>query len=487
MNQNAMDNGNNNKPSDNNELKKVFKILSIIVAISGCGLGILSIINSFTMRQSDFFGPVLNIFAFYGGIALFIYTAAVIGVLWIIYGIIVFISDYYRKVSADNKQKFKRGSIVGIAILLIGLLLIINYNYHNKNLMKVLDERPIDEFYDTTSYYFMYKDKIYYYRLDHDSNYNPHDKFFVMDFDGKHNKKLAEGDELRYAMFYFVYNDEAYYYTTYYGENKKINLNTGKITSLNTKDNYIPITLNNGIVHSFVDNAVAGDSYSIFKKIDIRNNNVISEIKTNDSVANDDYYFDYDGGNIYYEKDFSLKHPMIYKNNEPIYEFSEYSRYGFPEINFIAVNKDYLYYIFNNIVYKFNVNTKSIEKEFDNELNDIKRISSGNNIDNYFYSDKKIYSFDMKTDNFELVVSNIEKKPDYIYNIDNKLIFTENTDNVSYGSDYDTLGSVVVYNKLNDKIQKYDKIRKACFDEEYMYLLYQSNKNYAVRKIKLYS
>ncbi len=88
---------------------------------------------------------------------------------------------------------------------------------------------------------------------------------------------------------------------------------------------------------------------------------------------------------------------------------------------------------------------------------------------------------------FELVISDIEKQPEYIYNINNKLIFTENTDNVKYYSETDNLGSVVVYNKLNKNTEKFDNIRKVSFDEKYMYLLYQSNNNYSVKKIKLYS
>lgn len=93
----------------------------------------------------------------------------------------------------------------------------------------------------------------------------------------------------------------------------------------------------------------------------------------------------------------------------------------------------------------------------------------------------------MEKSAFELVISDIEKQPEYIYNINNKLIFTENTDNVKYYSETDNLGSVVVYNKLNKNTEKFDNIRKVSFDEKYMYLLYQSNNNYSVKKIKLYS
>ena len=91
----------------------------------------------------------------------------------------------------------------------------------------------------------------------------------------------------------------------------------------------------------------------------------------------------------------------------------------------------------------------------------------------------------MDKDDFELVINNIDKQPENIYNINDRLIFTENTDNVKYYSDTDNLGSVVIYNKLNNKIDKFNNVRKVSFDEEYMYLLYQSDNKYSVKKIKL--
>ena len=478
----------NSKSTNMNILKKICMVLSIIVAIIGGGIGIFSIIASYTMDSIEFFGPLLNIFAFLGGIVFFIYTGIIIGVIWIIYGIIKFISNFYTKLSTTNKKIFKIFLIIVIVLLLIVSFSIKKYNYDNKNLMEVLNEPPDYDFYDKTTYYFIYKDKIYYYKLDPNSNFTKYyDRLFVMNLDGTNNKKLAETDELRYAIFYFVYNDEAYYYTTYYDENKKINLKTGEINSLGTNDIYLAKTLNNGIIYSFIDNAIAGDSYSIFKKIDIKNNKTISEVKTKYSMAGNVYYFDYDGGNIYYLEDFYSKYPSIYKNNEIIYEFTEYDRYDFPKIEFIAVNNDYIYFKQNNDIYKLSISNKSIEKELSNDLSDIKRISSGNNTDNYFYSNKKIYSFDMKKDTFELVISNIEKQPEYIYNINNNLIFIENTDNMKYYSETDNLGSVVIYNKLNSNTEIFDNIRKVSFDEEYMYLLKQTDNNYSVKKIKLYS
>lgn len=471
---------NSYKPKNKNILKKICIILSIIVGILGFGIGIYSMITSFNMESPEFFGPLLNIFVFLGGIAFFINTGIVIATIWIIYAIIQKIGKSYKELNSNKKKRLKIVLIIIIALLLIAF----KYNYSNKNLAEVLKKPPSYEYYNDSSYYFIYKDKIYYYTLDQNNIYTKlHDRLFVMNLDGTNNKKLAETDELRYAYFYFVYNDEAYYYTMYYNENKKINLKTGEIKTLETKDNYLDKTLNNGTIYSFIDNAIGGNAYSIFKKIDIKNNNTISEIKTKHSMAGNIYYFDYDGGNIYYLENYYSKFPSIYKNNQIIYEFTEYNRDNFPKIEFIAVNNNFIYFKQNTIIYKLNLNNKFIEKEISNNLNDFKRISSGNNTDNYFYSNKNIYSFDMENDTFELIIKNIEKQPEYIYNTNNKLIFTENTDNI----DIDNLGSVIIYNKLNNDTEKFDNIRKVSFDEEYMYLLYQSNNNYSVKKINLYS
>lgn len=471
------------KSKNKNILKKVCIILSILVAILGFGIGIFSITTSFTIESIEFFGPLLNILVFYGGIALFIEAGIIIALIWIIYGIIKFIGKFYTKLSSNKKKIFK--IVLTIVIL---LLLIFSFSVKkHKNLVEVISDPPSYDYYDNSTYYFIYKDKIYYYKLEHNNSFTKlYDRLFVMNLDGTNNKKLAETDELRYATFYFVYNDEAYYYTMYCNENKKINLKTGEVNNLGTNDIYFAKTLDNGIVYSFIDNAIAKDTYSIFKKIDIKNNRTISENKIKYSMSGYEYYFDYDGTNIYYLEDYYSKFPSIYKNNQIIYEFTEYNKHEFQKIEFIAVNSNYLYFKQKDIIYKLNINDKSIEKEMSSSLNDLKRISSGNNADNYFYSNEKIYSFNMEKDTFELLISDIEKQPEYVYNINNKLIFTENTDNVKYYNETDNLGSVVIYNELNNNVEKFNNIVKASFDEKYMYLLYQSNNDYFVEKIKLY-
>lgn len=489
---NNLNNQNNNNVSkgENNSkfkkiIKKIFIVLTIIVAIIGCGISAFSIFTSFTMESIEFFGPLPNIFVFFGGIVFLIYTAIIIAIIWIIYGIINLLYKFYNILNAKHKKIFKFALISLLLIIIIFSISLNKYNYNNKNLAEVLNEPPNYEFYDTTSYYFIHNDKIYYYVLDNNSNYTElYDRLFVMNLDGTENKKLAETDELRYATFYFVYNNEAYYYTMYYNENKKINLSTGEITSLGNDDIYISKTLTNGKVNTFIDHAIAGNAYSIFKKVDLTTNKTISEIKTMHSMAGNEYYLDYDGGNIYYLEDFYSEYPTIYKNTNVIYQFVDEKN---KKVEFIAVNEDYLYFKSENHIYKLNINTKEIETEVYYNLGDIHRISSGNNSDNYFYINGKIYEFDLTNDKFNLVLSDIKNEPEYVYNINNKLIFTENTDNLKYNTSNDNLGSVVVYDISSKDIEKFDGIRKVCFDENYMYLLINSTENYVVQKYELNS
>lgn len=457
--------------------KRMFIALTIIVGFLGFILFIYYFIKSFTMGSIEFFGPVLNILSASLGISLLIYTIAIIAIIWIIYVIIILLNKIFNK----NKGLF---TFVLIAIIISIMFLGINIpkNNNKKNdIAEVLNNPPSFEFYDMSSYYFIYNNKIYYYSLEHNSNFSKlYDRLYVMNLDGTDNKKLAETDELRYATFYFVYNNEAYYYTMYDKENKKIDLSTGKVTGLGNTDIYLGKTLNNGIVYSLLDNSMFGNSNPILKKINLSNNTILSEVKTKYSVSNNRYFFDYDGGNIYYIEDSYSTHPSIYKNDEIIYEFNNYSKMTMPKTQFIAVDKSFIYFKQNQQIFKLNIDTKKIEGTINYELEELKRISSGNNSDNYFYSNNKIYSFNLKNDSFDLILDNIQKAPEYVYNMKDKLVFTENTDNLKYNSEINNLGYVTIYDKTTNKVEIFNNIRKFSFDERNIYLLIENNDDYLV-------
>lgn len=490
--QNIIQNLNDNTSLDEqkNDKKKKKSIFKIIITLICILLTILVIINTIkglgVMYFFSLLNPITFILALIGLGGVIQLSAFQIAIIWIAYGIISLLYKFYNKLIIKYKKIF---IFILIFLILIGFIYFISkktYDNNHLNLAEVLNEPPSYELYDSTSYYFIHNDKIYYYVLESNNDYTKiYDKFYVMNLDGTGNKKIAETDELRYATFYFVYNNEAYYYTMYYNENKKIDLSTGEITSLGNDDIFISKTLNNGKVNVFIDHAIAGNAYSIFKKIDLNTNKTISEIKTLNSMAGKKYFLDYDSGNVYYLETFYSEYPTLYKNTDVLYQLEDEQKNV--NIEFIAVNNDYLYYKSNNYIYKLNIVSKQIEKEIYNNLGTIQRISSGNNIDNYFYQNGKIYQFDLTNDKFVLILSDVKNKPEYVYNINNRLIFTENTDNLKYYSEKDNLGSVIVYNIYNNDTIKFENIRKLSFDENYMYLLISKDEEYVVEKYELTS
>ena len=449
-------------------IKKICITLTIIVAIFGCIIGIYYLINSHTIENIEYYGPFLRILSASLGFSFFIYTVAIIAIIWIIYGIILVLSKIY---------KTHKGLFTFVIITIIFLCLIILRNSNKKDIAEVLNNSPNSEFYNISSYYFIYNNKIYYYSLEHNNNFSKlYDRFYVMNLDGTDNRKLAETDELRYAHFYFVYNNEAYYYTTYYDDNKKIDLSTGRITSLGNKDIYLGKTLKDGVIYSFIDNSAFGNANSALRKIDLKNNTVLSEVITKYRVYHNKYVIDYDEGNIYYIEDSNSEHPSIYKNDEFIYEFSNYSKTTLPETQFIAADKSFVFFKQNQQIFKLNTDTRKIEATINYELEEFKRINGGNSSDNYFYSNNKIYSFNLNNNSFDLILDNIQKAPEYIYDMNNRIVFTENTDNLQ---NY-VLGSVTIFDKTTNKVETINNVRKFSFDEEKLYLLIENNNNYII-------
>jgi hypothetical protein len=89
-------------------------------------------------------------------------------------------------------------------------------------------------------WYFVYNNRIYAYLLgDYDIN-NSLDVFFSIDFEGKGKKIISDSEELRLAQFYAVENGEAYYFSSYDDKNRKINLETGKISMTDKTYAYFP-------------------------------------------------------------------------------------------------------------------------------------------------------------------------------------------------------------------------------------------------------
>ncbi len=466
-----------NQDNNINKLKKTFKIITVIILLLGLSGTIYYVLSFFTINNTESIGIIIKYLAIGLAISFLLYTGIAIGILWLIYFIIKRITKYYQNQIPDKKETLKKNVLIILSLSLIIIIPIYNIISSNKRIEKVMSENPNISYLENNNYYFVYNNKIYYYQLYKSVDYTKmYDRLYEMNLDGSNNIKIAETDELRFADFYFVYNNEAYYYTTYYDDNKKINLKTGKITSLGTKEIYIPKTLNNNTVCAF--DPYAGEDYSTFRKIDLKTNTIISEVKSKHKLSNKQYYFDYDVGYIYYIDEDESVYPTLYQNNQVFYEFTKYNKNNFPETDIIAINDKYIYLYQNKTIYKLNINEKTIEKEINNTIGDFKRIGSGNNTDNYFYSNNNIYSFNIENDVFELILNNINKAPTYVYNTKNELIFTEYTNN-NYNSD------VIIYNKETKKTERIEEVNKISFDEKHMYLIQKINNKYNIKTIEL--
>lgn len=475
-----------NNPKLKQIIKKIVIILSIIISIIGVIAAFFCFIQAFTIESIEFFGPLLNILMFFGGFVFLIYAGILIGFLWLFYGVFLLLYNFYNKIDSKNKKKF---IIILLSLLVVTFsILVISdiYNDRNKEIEEVLLEPPSYDFYDKSSYYFINDNHIYYYVYDYNLvTSKTYDRLYVMNLDGSNNRLLAEGDELRYADFYFVYNNEAYYYTMYYAENMKVNLSTGQITRLDNDDNYISKTLKDGVVNAFYDNAVVGNSYASFKKIDLNTNKIIYDNTTSHTLVDNEFFLDYDSGNIYYLDDYYSEYPTIYKNNDVLYEFKDSKKIN---LMFLAVDTDYLYYVFENTIYRLDISSGVTEtlSFCTYKLDEIKRISSGNNKDNYFHINGIIYEFDLKDARFKVLIRDVDAAPEYVYNFEDKLIFTENTDNCRHLSDINNTGTVIIYDVSSRYAKHVDNIIKTSFDSKYLYMLIGNGSDYYIDKYALY-
>lgn len=464
------------------KLKKIFKILTIIILTIGSSLAFTAFF-SFNIIGATSIQPLLNLLAFSSALGFIILTTLVILVIWLLYGMIIFLhKSLYIKFNTKNKKLFKIILLLLSAVLILSIVLINDYKNDNKNISKVLTTKPSGYQYDNSAYYFIYNNKIYYYRIENKLvNGELRDKLFVMNLDGTENKLLAETIELRYPYFYFVYKNEAYYYSEYYSENKKINLSTGEITSLGSKDAYVNEPSKDGTIITIAPNYISRDisTYTnrsdniILKKINLNTGNVLKEVHIKNNISSDNYYLDYEYGNIYYiDVDTSTQNKIIYKNSLQIYQLPNSQSI---DITLLAATNKYLYFKSEGHIYKLNNFKKTIE-EIEYDLGDIHRINNKGNYDNYFYSDKKIYKLDLTTDKFILTLNNIEEEPQHIYSIDNKLVLMYNRS---------ILSAVTIYDVNTKTEKKYINVSKTSFDDNCIYLLTGDKNSMTIEKYKL--
>lgn len=375
-----------------------------------------------------------------------------------------------KKISLKTKKIVAITLITAILVGFIGVTCYKLYKEKNIDVYNTIINTNYCDLYCEKDFYFIYNDKIYYETGDYDEN----SRLYKVDFDGKNNELVAKTDQLKFAQFYFVYNNYAYYYTSYHGKNKKVNLSTGEILDVEIKDDYIPLTFNNGIVNTMYNNAVYGNSYFNFAKYDLNTNSEIYYTRINQSI-NYEKFLDYDTGNVYYIESNDMT-SALYKNNEVIYEFTN-------KKDFLMIKDTILYMYDKDKIYKFDTTTHQIISEEPLEYSNIIRISSGNNSNNYFYCNNGIYTYDFSNEKFLKVIGNIDKHPDYVYSTNDYLIFRK--DFIEGTEDMQNAGNAIIYDKNNKTVEVINNVIKMSIDDKKAYLLILTENSYEIKKINI--
>ena len=474
-------------------------LLSVIVCFIGFSISYQKLFGA-NVQTGNELDIISNIFGnTFTGIFTFIDTLVLLLIIWVFhFGVII-----KRRIDSKASPKTKK-IIKVVAIILFAFCLFeftinkIKYdnkysgvkNYNLMTLKEILNNVPSSTFYDSSSFYFIHNDKIYFYdfgyedkltSLDDPSEPAFYDKLYQMDLNGKNKKIISEDGKLRFSNFEFIYNDEAYFHSNsgdYYG---KINLKTYKITDLCDKIPtriYQKYMFNDNYKFFYENDYNNEEPYVLFRKNNINTNETISEVRVERKVDPSHVIFDYDYGNIYYVDGYSYNGYFIYKNNDEIYHFNEneYNDFGF---QILAYLENYIYIINNRVVYKIDTinNTRQMISE---DYPEIKRI---NNLDglNYYYENEKIYYLDTDNDEFIEILDNVKTPINKVYKTNDLLIFTGELDRL-----YDKSGIVIVYNKNTKDKNIYEGIHKVTLEDNYMYLVQDKKDNYVINKVKLY-
>ena len=372
-------------------------------------------------------------------------------------------------------------------------------------LIEVLPRATGELTYREPNFYFQYKDKFYYYDYIRNS-------LFVMNTDCSDKKLIASGKEMRHPSFYLVYKDEAYFYNIeayHNGEdkvNRKVNLLTGEVISIDNDYNFIPVSFNNGIVTS-LGNRNMNDS-TTFRKYNLDTNSVDIENKYKHN-ADYTYIYDYSTGDYYAinkKQDENTVHFTLYKNDILLSNFTinnvNISQYGL-RINYLYVDNNALFLSDGKSLYKYDFKTSSIKKTENTNIDYFDIFYSNNSDTVYLYNRMDCYIYVLEKEKGVLnklfkVPNAIESKKNStdetifykssIYDTDSKIILPFNANNLRYKTEIDSsLGSVVIYDKKTKDIKNIDNVRRAFFDYEnkLLYIYVKDKSTYNVKKISL--
>ena len=354
---------------------------------------------------------------------------------------------------------YKKKKVYGILFIVLVLFALSFLEYKRVKSFFVSDfDTVVSDFDSNEKGYLVYDNKIYYYSS---VNVEPPGmllKMFLDDYsqdginsiniDGSDNKMLCTNlndEEYVSEMYMHFIIDGELYYSDYrqsnefysdgtVGINKKINLDTCKITDLTSEYRIIPNTRRDNIIYMYG----GSDSDLSIVKYDLNKNRVVDVVHTNADLFIDyNAKIDYDNFNIYYSLE-DDENPIIYKNDEMIYQSENDA-----ELFIFLISDDYLFFYDDDTIYQMDLNTNEIVAKKDNHFKDIYTIFSDSN-DNYFIADDVIYNYDKDLDDFRKI--NELSDEAYIKNV------------YHYGDKVLFLGDMrysILYDKSNNEVKEY--------------------------------
>ena len=432
-------------------------------------------------------------------------------------------NDIYSNNEENQKRekKFKKffPLVIVIAIVVMVKIVIPALNDKSSPLInsknsfsKMIDTMPKDENtpyelpYHSTSYYFNYKDKLYYY--EHKKNEN---NLYIMDVDGNNKELITSNNELILPSFYLVYNNEAYFYSIegYHTEipksNNKINLKTGEITNLGNDYSFIPYTLKDGKIIS-EGNLNLSDS-STFRIYNLENNTIEFEKKVEYDYRKSTIY-DYSTGDLYAfsRNNYSDNNVTItiYKNDIEMGNFVvnnlHKNKLNESMIILLYANNGSVFLTDKTKIYKYNTNTNELTTTNDVDLLSYAIVKSNNPNNLYIYNNRTCYLYELDQENatlnklFKVIgefedTSNDELILKYRTNIfenDSKLVLIEHSIFEKLKADEDPLDTVNIYDKKTKELSSIENVRSSFYDYEnnIIYLYVKKDNNYYSKKIE---
>ena len=512
----------NNNESNNNTFddnvntnnKFIYLILAVLITIFG-GYIIFSSINSIVNLSSEPYG-VLGVPS-----QIFIVLLSVLAIIifWTFYYIIK--NNRIKKIHFDKntKTKIKKYCLIIVCVFIIIMIISNISNKFNDNIQKeqqgiayYLDKVPNFQTYRENNYFFIYKDKIYFYAKEETENNKYNHSLYVMDMDGNNKSLIATDDRLESASFFLTYKDESYFYNAEDNVqidsdveliNKKINLKTGEIVSLENKYDIYANTFENGMVYSYGVRFPRNNEERLFRKIDLNTNDVIFKSNIN-YEPEDSIYYDYINGNSYTINSNRGKF-VLFQDNRRISEIDPNLDTSTTESwNSVLLKKNnYLYLTFRNYIIKYNLLTNSIEEKNKYKINEGEKtfninrysiIDTNDKNNSYIYYDGKIYLLDIENLMFKEL---LEIPKEYLYPgefdfngslfVNNsQYIFMFNMNRLKYLRN-DSLGSVYIYSNDLSTSKIINDVRKTSFDYENkkIYFVIKDKNSYKIEKYNI--